>query len=78
MRLRPSTPLSVLLAAAFTLLLLATLSTPVIQSIPLGQFKDYSFGALGFCEPNNKCSSIGIGYDSGLFPVIYTFAHDHD
>lgn len=66
MRLRPSTPLSVVLAAAFVLLLLSVLSTPVIKSIPLGQFQDYSFGVFGFCEPDGSCTSIGIGYDSGL------------
>jgi hypothetical protein len=62
MRLRPSTPLSVVLAVAFALLLLATLSTPIIQSIPLGKFRDFSFGVFGFCESGGECSSIGIGY----------------
>lgn len=81
MRLRPSTPLSVLLAAAFALLLLSTLSTPIITSIPLGQFKDFTFGVFGFCQPGGKCTSIGIGYDLGSFylpgtPSMFSAHHN--
>ena len=65
MRLRPSTPLSVLLAAAFALLLVSVLSVPIIKSVPLGWFEDFSFGALGFCEPDGSCSSLSMGYDTG-------------
>ena len=35
--LRPATPLAILLGAAFALLLLSVLSTPIIKAIPLGQ-----------------------------------------
>lgn len=65
MRLRPSTPLSVILFVAFALLLLSVLSTPIISAIPLGQFKDFSFGVFGFCEPDGTCTPIGIGYSAG-------------
>ncbi|KAH7304896.1 SUR7/PalI family-domain-containing protein [Stachybotrys elegans] len=60
--LRPATPLSVLLFAAFALLLLSVLSVPVIQGIPLGEFQDATFGVFGFCR-GNRCSSISVGYD---------------
>ncbi|KAF4124627.1 SUR7/PalI family [Geosmithia morbida] len=62
MRLRPSTPLSVLLAVALGLLVLAVISTPVIKQIPLGEFNGYKFGVFGYCDADDKCSSIGIGY----------------
>lgn len=62
--LRPATPLSVLLGAAFALLLLSVLSVPIIQGIPLGTAKDTTFGVFGSCQ-GKKCSSIAIGYDSG-------------
>ncbi|KAI6777865.1 pH-response regulator protein palI/RIM9 [Emericellopsis cladophorae] len=65
MRLRPSTPLSVVLAAAFALLLLSVLSAPIITSIPLGSFDGFTFGVLGYCKPDGSCTSLGIGYDTG-------------
>ncbi|OTB04708.1 hypothetical protein M426DRAFT_73283 [Hypoxylon sp. CI-4A] len=65
--LRPATPLAVLLLAAFAMLLLATLSTPIIKAIPLGTYKDVNFGVFGNCNPS-RCTSIEIGYDtSNLF-----------
>ncbi|KAI1379186.1 pali-domain-containing protein [Hypoxylon crocopeplum] len=61
--LRPATPLAVLLFAAFAMLLLAVLSTPIIKAIPLGTYKGVSFGVFGTCGPD-KCSQIEIGYDT--------------
>jgi hypothetical protein len=69
MRLRPATPLSVVLFAAFALLLVSVLSTPIINGIPLGKFKDFSFGVFGYCELD-KCSSISIGYDPSASPYL--------
>ncbi|KAK4189201.1 SUR7/PalI family-domain-containing protein [Podospora australis] len=59
--LRPATPLSILLFAAFALLLLSVLSTPVIKGIPLGQWRGIEFGVFGFCN-GNDCTPIEIGY----------------
>lgn len=74
--LRPATPLTVMLVVAFALLLLSVLSTPIISAVPLGSFKDVTFGVFGYCKADG-CSSIGIGYSSGpsmltLFPSIET------
>ncbi|XP_044721674.1 SUR7/PalI family domain-containing protein [Hirsutella rhossiliensis] len=62
--LRPATPLSLLLLAAFGLLLLSALSVPVTKFIPMGSFKDAKFGVFGFCKDGGTCSSIGVGYDT--------------
>ncbi|KAJ4205768.1 regulator of ime2 [Fusarium falciforme] len=62
--LRPATPLSILLFAAFALLLLAVLSTPVIEVIPLSDFDGIKYGVFGYCESGKGCSNIGIGYDT--------------
>ncbi|KAI0130083.1 SUR7/PalI family-domain-containing protein [Xylariales sp. AK1849] len=65
--LRPATPLAILLFAAFALLLLAVISTPIIKAIPLGTFGGVNFGVFGYCD-GKGCSSIEIGYDtSSLF-----------
>ncbi|KAF1958746.1 pali-domain-containing protein [Byssothecium circinans] len=65
--LRPATPLSILFFAAFALLLLSTLSTPIIRGIPLATFKGVDFGVFGYCE-NGQCRGPMIGYDTdGLF-----------
>ncbi|KAI0476092.1 pali-domain-containing protein [Xylariaceae sp. FL0804] len=61
--LRPATPLAVMLFAAFALLLLSVLSTPVITAIPLGTYQDVSFGVFGYCK-GDQCSAIGLGYDA--------------
>jgi hypothetical protein len=66
MLLRPATPLAVVLFAAFALMLLAVLSTPVIEAIPLGQFEDVTFGVFGYCKSGDGCTPIGIGYDIGM------------
>lgn len=62
--LRPTTPLSALLLAAFVLLLLSVLSVPVTKFVPLGKFKDVTFGVFGFCRDSGQCSFIGLGYDT--------------
>jgi hypothetical protein len=59
--LKPATPLSVVFLVAFALLLLASISTPVVKSISLGEYDDTSFGVWGFCK-GDTCSSIQIGY----------------
>jgi hypothetical protein len=63
--LRPATPLAVLFFTAFVLLLLSTLSTPVIKGIPLASFNGVDFGVWGYCSHAN-CSKIEIGYDTGV------------
>ncbi|KAI1851921.1 hypothetical protein JX265_008274 [Neoarthrinium moseri] len=62
--LRPATPLAILLFAAFALLLLSVLSTPIIKAIPLGSFEGVTFGVFGLCRRNGECSPIEIGYDT--------------
>jgi hypothetical protein len=66
--LRPATPLSIIFLAAFVLLLLSTISTPVIKGIPLGSFQGYNFGVLGYCHNNGKCVGPQIGYSTGTLP----------
>ncbi|KAI8675133.1 hypothetical protein NCS57_00413400 [Fusarium keratoplasticum] len=74
--LRPATPLSILLFAAFALLLLAVLSTPVIEAIPLSDFGGIKYGVFGYCESGKGCSNIGIGYDTGKLVGDDTQAFD--
>ncbi|KAK4609476.1 pH-response regulator protein palI/prr-5 [Fulvia fulva] len=62
--LRPATPLSIIFLVAFVLLLLSTLSTPVIKGIPLGSFQGYNFGVLGYCK-GDTCEGPRIGYSTG-------------
>ncbi|KAF2176184.1 pali-domain-containing protein [Zopfia rhizophila CBS 207.26] len=65
--LRPATPLSILFFVAFVLLLLSTLSTPIIRGIPLATFRGVNFGVFGYCD-GNDCDGPMIGYDTdGLF-----------
>ncbi|KAK4543403.1 hypothetical protein LTR36_005546 [Oleoguttula mirabilis] len=65
--LRPATPLSIIFFVAFVLLLLSTLSTPIIRAIPLGAFQGYNFGVFGYCK-GTACSGFKIGYSTdGLF-----------
>jgi hypothetical protein len=68
--LRPATPLSVLLFAAFVLLLISVLSTPIIKQIPLASFGGVDFGVFGFCQ-GNRCSKIEIGYSTSEWAQIY-------
>jgi len=67
--LRPATPLSVVLFAAFGLLLLSVLSTPIIKAIPLGSFAGVNFGVFGYCK-GDTCSGIQIGYDTGMLYAL--------
>ncbi|KJZ75975.1 hypothetical protein HIM_04799 [Hirsutella minnesotensis 3608] len=62
--LRPATPLTVLLLIAFGLLLMSVLSAPIIKAIPMGSFKDVTFGVFGFCKEGQSCSPMRIGYDT--------------
>jgi hypothetical protein len=71
MMLRPATPLSVLFLVAFALLLLSTLSTPVIKAIPIASFDGYDFGVWGFCK-GDTCSSVQIGYNTGMSHHFHT------
>ncbi|KAF2435677.1 pali-domain-containing protein [Tothia fuscella] len=66
--LRPATPLSILFFIAFVLLLLSTLSTPVIKGVPLASYKGTTYGVWGTCGPNGNCSKIEIGYDTSAIP----------
>jgi hypothetical protein len=66
MMLRPATPLSIIFLLAFILLLLSTLSTPIIKAIPLASYQDINFGVFGWCNKDGKCSGINIGYSTGM------------
>lgn len=64
---RPATPLSVLLLGAFVLLLLSTLSTPIIGSINIATFGGVKFGVFGWCSKRaNTCSGVSFGYNMGV------------
>ena len=60
--LRPSTPLTVVFLIAFALLLVSSLSTPIIKGISLADFDGSHFGVWGFCRDNDECSRIEVGY----------------
>ncbi len=64
--LRPATPLAILLAGAFVLLLISVISAPIVKSIYLGKANDVVFGVFGYCPAKGDCSSVGIGYDNGM------------
>lgn len=64
--LRPATPLSILFFAAFALLLLSTISTPIIKGIPLATFRGVRFGTFGYCD-GNSCKGPMVGYDTGTW-----------
>lgn len=68
--LRPGTPLTLLLFAAFALLLLAVISTPIIKAIPLSDFGGVTYGVFGYCQNGKGCSGIGVGYDTGQSEVM--------
>ncbi|MBE3048427.1 hypothetical protein IMZ48_39170 [Candidatus Bathyarchaeota archaeon] len=65
--LRPATILSVFIFVAFALMLVATISTPIIKAIPLGKVDDVTFGVFGYCK-GDDCSGITIGYDPSMSP----------
>lgn len=71
--IRPATPLSVLLFAAFILLLLSVISVPVTKFVPLGSFKDVTYGVFGYCQ-GDKCTKIAIGYPQGRFLILLSAA----
>ncbi|KAH7020025.1 SUR7/PalI family-domain-containing protein [Ilyonectria destructans] len=72
--LRPATPLALMMGIAFALLLLAVLSVPIIEAIPLGDLNGVTFGVFGFCQSGKGCSNVGIGYDtSDLFADASSF-----
>lgn len=74
--LRPATPLTVVLLAAFVLLLISVLSVPITKSITLGKADDVAFGVFGYCKNDGKCSKIGIGYNPGSYSASAPFIHD--
>lgn len=77
--LRPATPLSIIFLVAFVLLLLSTLSTPIIKSIPLGRYQKYNFGVLGYCHDDGTCVGPQLGYSTdGLFTSDGTSGTDGD
>lgn len=68
MLLRPATPLSLIFFVAFVLLLLSTISTPIIHAIPLGTFQGWNFGVFGYCKGSDCPGGFKIGYSTdGLF-----------
>ena len=72
--MRPATPLSLVFLAAATLLLLTSLSTPVIRAFVLGANNGYSFGVWGFCK-DDGCSPVQIGYSvDDITPTKFTLA----
>jgi hypothetical protein len=72
--MRPATPLSVVFLAAAVLLLLASLSTPVIRAFVLGENNGYSFGVWGFCD-DDGCSPVQIGYSvDDIKPTKFSLA----
>ena len=66
MLLKPATPLTILFLIAFVLVLLSTISTPIVKSIPLAKHDGYRFGVFGYCKDDgSQCSSPSIGYGTG-------------
>ena len=75
---RPATPLALIFLLAFVLLLLSTLSTPIIKGIPLASFEDVDFGVFGYCNTKDGiCSSIQIGYDTSASAQSPGNKHDN-
>lgn len=73
MMLRPATPLTILLLAAFVLLVISVISTPIVKSIPLASFRGVDYGVFGYCD-GTTCSKIKIGYNFGEFTKGGLFA----
>lgn len=67
--LRPATPLAILFFVAFVLLLLSTISTPVVKGIPLASFRGVNYGVFGYCK-GDTCSSPQVGYKSSTWEVV--------
>lgn len=70
--LRPATPLSILFFVAFCLLLLSTISTPIIPAIPIATYRNINFGVLGYCPNGGSCKGPMIGYDTGMLSDVPT------
>lgn len=71
--IRPATILSVLLFAAFGLLVISVLSVPVIKQVALAENRNVKFGVFGYCQSGNDCTGVQIGYrKSGL--ILFCFA----
>lgn len=66
MLLRPATPLAVLLLAAFGLLVVSVLSTPIVKGIPLATFENVDYGVFGYCK-GSTCTGINVGYTNSMF-----------
>lgn len=64
---RPATAISILLLAAFVLLLLSVLSAPIVESITIASYKGVKFGVFGYCSDSKGCGSVGIGYNMGMW-----------
>lgn len=62
---RPVTALSILFFAAFALLMLSVLSTPIIEPIAIARFGGVQFGVFGYCTNGQGCSDVQFGYDMG-------------
>ncbi|EPS35919.1 hypothetical protein H072_10599 [Dactylellina haptotyla CBS 200.50] len=60
--IRAATPLTILLFAAFALLLVSILSVPIIKPITLATYQDVSYGVFGYCV-GDDCSPVEIGYN---------------
>ena len=63
---RPATPLTLLFFVAFVLLLLSTLSTPIIKAIPLATYQGVDYGVLGACK-GSTCTTPKVGYNTGIY-----------
>jgi hypothetical protein len=72
--LRPATPLSLIFLLAFVLLLLSTLSTPIIKGIPLASYQGYNFGVFGYCKDGGECHPFTVGYSTGMSTKLPRFA----
>jgi len=64
--LRPATPLTILYLIAFVLLLLSTISVPIVKAIPLATHEGVSYGVFGACK-GNQCTPIQVGYPQRPF-----------
>ncbi|KAL9135230.1 MAG: hypothetical protein Q9175_003583 [Cornicularia normoerica] len=78
--LRPATPLTILFFVAFVLLLLSTISTPIVKGIPLASYNGVTYGVLGYCG-SSGCSKVQIGYsnpnnDKSNFSLPSNTRHD--
>ena len=63
--LRPATPLSILLFASFVLLLISTISTPIVKGIPLARNDGVNYGVFGWCPDVGACSGVQVGWNTG-------------